>query len=210
MPADPPTFASRDPTTPAFWDERFAAGFMPWDAGRVPPRFAWHVATLERASARRVLVPGCGSGYEIAHLAAAGFDVLGVDISGEAIERAAQLLGAPLAARVLRQQDFFTLDERFAWIYERAFLAALPPALWRDWAQRCAACLDRGGELAGYFYIGPTPSGTRRGPPFVAGRDELDALLLPYFDCQADEPIAVGDSLPVFAGHERWMVWRKR
>ena len=80
-PTDTPSFTNRDPTQPAFWDERFVAGFTPWDAGRVPPRFAWHVASLERGSAARVLVPGCGSGYEIAHLAAAGFDVLGIDIS---------------------------------------------------------------------------------------------------------------------------------
>ena len=50
----------------------------------------------------------------------------------------------------------------------------------------------------------------RRGPPFVAARDELESLLSVYFDCLADEPIVIGDSLPMFAGREHWMVWRKR
>jgi len=209
-PTDTPSFTNRDPTQPAFWDERFVAGFTPWDAGRVPPRFAWHVASLERGSAARVLVPGCGSGYEIAHLAAAGFDVLGIDISSAAIERAATLLGSTLAERVLQQQDFFTLDASFDWIYERAFLAALPPELWPDWARQCAARLRRGGELAGYLFLDTHAPKVRRGPPFVAARDELESLLSVYFDCLADEPIVIGDSLPVFARREHWMVWRKR
>jgi SAM-dependent methyltransferase len=207
---DPPNFTTRDPTRAEFWDERFAAGFTPWDAGRVPPRFAWHVATLERERARRVLVPGCGSGYELAHLAVAGYDVLGIEISETAIARAAMLLGAPLAERVLRRQDFFTLDDRFDWIYERAFVAALPPERWPEWARQCAALLPRGGELAGYFFVDTIAPQVRRGPPFVAVRDELEALLANDFDCLADEPISGRDSLAVFAGRERWMVWRRR
>jgi SAM-dependent methyltransferase len=207
---DPPNFTTRDPSLAEFWNERFAAGFMPWDAGRVPPRFAWHVATLERDRVGRVLVPGCGSGYELAHLAVAGYDALGIDISEAAIARAATLLGAPLAARVLRQQDFFALDARFDWIYERAFLAALPPERWPEWARQCARLLRRGGELAGYFFVATTVPQTRHGPPFVAARDELESLLANDFDCLADEPIVGSDSIAVFAGRERWMVWRRR
>ena len=207
---DPPNFTTRDSTRAEFWNERFAAGFTPWDAGRVPPRFAWHVATLERDRALRVLVPGCGSGYDLAHLAVAGYDALGIDISEEALARAATLLGAPLAARVLRQQDFFTLDARFDWIYERAFLAALPSERWPEWARQCAALLPRGGEVAGYFFVDKFPPQTRYGPPFVVARDELETLLAPDFDCLADEPIGGGDSIAVFAGRERWMVWRRR
>jgi hypothetical protein len=36
---------------------------------------------------------------------------------------------------------------------------------------------------------------------------ELDALLAPAFERVTDE--AVPDSIPVFAGKERWQVWRK-
>jgi hypothetical protein len=47
-----------------------------------------------------------------------------------------------------------------------------------------------------------------KGPPFGIGRGELDALLAPGFECLVDE--AVEDSIPVFAGKERWMVWQRR
>ena len=47
-----------------------------------------------------------------------------------------------------------------------------------------------------------------KGPPFGIAREELDALLRTHFDCIADE--AVSDSIPVFEGKERWMLWRRR
>jgi hypothetical protein len=55
--------------------------------------------------------------------------------------------------------------------------------------------------LAGFFFFDNNP----KGPPFGISRAELDALLSPYFTCVADEP--VWDSIPVFAGKERWMSW---
>ena len=38
--------------------------------------------------------------------------------------------------------------------------------------------------------------------------EELEALLAPVFD--PIEHAAVTDSIPVFAGRERWQVWRRR
>ena len=33
--ATPPEFASRDPLSPRFWDERFERDFTPWERGGV-------------------------------------------------------------------------------------------------------------------------------------------------------------------------------
>ena len=70
--------------------------------------------------------------------------------------------------------------------------------------QADTGALGQGGLLAGYFYF----DDAAKGPPFGITRAELDALLSPAFECIADE--AVEDSIPVFAGKERWMVWRRR
>jgi hypothetical protein len=64
--------------------------------------------------------------------------------------------------------------------------------------------LAPGGLLAGCFFFDDAP----KGPPFGASRDALDGLLAPYFTCITDE--AVSDSIPIFAGKERWMTWRRR
>lgn len=205
-----PTFDHRDPTAPAFWDERYAAGFTPWDQGGVP------LALLRALAARpprqaRVLVPGCGSGHEIAALAAAGAQVLGIDISAAGLRQAARVLPPLLAAGALREADFFTLDAPpFDWIYERAFLAALPPARWSAWAQQVAHLVRGGGVLAGLFVIEPALPAPRRGPPFVTTLAELHELLGAYFDLREDVPVDRAESLPVFAGRERWLRWQRR
>jgi hypothetical protein len=65
-------------------------------------------------------------------------------------------------------------------------------------------------QLAGLFFVGDATPQPRRGPPFVTTRAELDALLAAGFDCLEDAAVPSADSLPVFAGRERWMRWRRR
>ncbi|WP_153099361.1 methyltransferase domain-containing protein [Paraburkholderia hayleyella] len=196
-------FVTRDPDLPAFWDERFERGFMPWDQAGVQIAFKAFAARHAQAS---VLIPGCGNAWEALWLAQQGIAVRAIDFSTQAVEAARLQLGR--YASVVEQADFFTWQPLAApgpgWIYERAFLCALPLARRRDYAARMAALLPPGGLLAGFFYLGATP----KGPPFGIERDELDALLLPAFELLEDEPVT--DSLPVFAGRERWLTWGRR
>jgi SAM-dependent methyltransferase len=197
-----PTFPKRDPATAEFWDLRYAADFTPWDAHGVPRRLREYV---DSHPARRVLVPGCGSAHDVRFLAGRGWEVLGIDFSAEAVLAARALLGAH-ADRVA-QADFFAplADAPFEVVYERAFLCALPRRQWRAWGARVADLVERGGELAGFFFF----DAGDRGPPFpLHGEAELRALLEPAFERVEDS--AVPDSLPVFDGRERWQRWRRR
>ncbi|MFM0390921.1 class I SAM-dependent methyltransferase [Paraburkholderia phytofirmans] len=197
-----PEFESRDPNSPEFWDERFERGFMPWDQAGVPSAFESFAA---RHAGAAVLIPGCGSAYEAVWLAGQGYPVRAIDFSPAAVAAAHEQLGAQ-HAHLVEQADFFTYESPFtpAWIYERAFLCALPLARRADYARRMADLLPGGALLAGFFFIGATP----KGPPFGIERAELDALLEPYFELIEDE--AVHDSIAVFAGRERWLTWRRR
>ena len=58
--------------------------------------------------------------------------------------------------------------------------------------------------MAGFFFFDQTV----KGPPFGIGREALEALMAPYFDCV--DVAEVTDSIPIFAGKERWMVWKCR
>ena len=205
-----PEFTTRDPAQAAFWDERFAAGFTPWDARGVPPAFERWLNADGPGAGARVLIPGCGAAYEVAALAARDCDVLAIDYSTAAVERAREALGPALAARVV-QADFFALDAApFDWIYERAFLAALPLRLWPAWAQGCARLLRPGGSLAGFFFVDEQIAAPRRGPPFAVTAAELHGLLDPAFDLVADSAVTATESASVFAGRERWQQWRRR
>jgi SAM-dependent methyltransferase len=190
-----------DPAGPDFWDARFREGVTPWDAGGVPAALREFLA--REPAGRRVLVPGCGSGYEVQAFAGAGHDVVAIDFSPAAIAAARRVLGD--LGRALVQADFFAhpLGE-FELVYERAFLCALPRPLWPRWAARVAALVPPGGRLLGFFFW----RDDGRGPPFGLKPGELEALLGPAFD--RIEDAAVADSIPVFAGGERWQIWRRR
>jgi SAM-dependent methyltransferase len=198
-----PQFPRSDPATPEFWEMRYQAAFTPWDARAVPALLRSHVAA--HGLRGRVLVPGCGSGHDVRFLAEAGLDVQGIDFSPAALAAALPVLG-PFAHRV-RQADFFgaDLEGPFELIYERAFLCSLPRRLWEDWGARVAELCAPGGLLAGFFFFDER----LRGPPFALhGQAELDALLAGSFEKAAD--LAVADSVEVFAGKERWQVWKRR
>ncbi|MBZ2205801.1 methyltransferase [Massilia soli] len=196
-----PDFESRDPRTPAFWDERFERAFTPWDRGGVPEQLG---AFVERAQPGAVLIPGCGAAYELVYFSGAGWDATAIDFSPAAVERARAITGQ-WSARVV-EADFFAYQPaaRLDMIYERAFLCALPRAMWPDVARRWAQLLPPGAVLAGFFFFDDAP----KGPPFGISRDDLDGLLRGDFECVEDAEVA--DSIPVFAGKERWMVWRRK
>ncbi|MBA5605971.1 methyltransferase domain-containing protein [Duganella sp. FT3S] len=195
-------FHERDPRSPAFWDERFDKQFTPWDRGGVPQALREFVAAAPAPLV--TLIPGCGSAWELAYLAEAGWDATAIDFSPAAVAAGKAAVGR-WAERVV-EADFFTWQptEPLQLIYERAFLCAMPRERWPDVAARWAALLPAGGLLAGFFFFDDAP----KGPPFGIARAQLDALLAPYFDCEAD--LAVADSIPVFQGKERWLQWRRR
>jgi SAM-dependent methyltransferase len=194
---------AQDSSLPEFWNTRYRGGVTPWDAAGVPPRL--HAWLQAKKGQSRILVPGCGTGYEVRAFAAHGHDVLAIEFSDAAIEAARRELG-PLSDRV-QKADFFAFEAPpFDAIYERAFLAALPRRLWSQWAARVAQLLRPGGELAGFFYF----DDNERGPPFGISEKRLDELLRAEFERVEDEAIPARESLPVFQGKERWQVWRRR
>jgi SAM-dependent methyltransferase len=194
-------FASRDPASAAFWDERFERAFMPWDRRGVPQ--ALHTFVARQGRKLETLIPGCGSAYELVHLSEAGWPVTAIDFSAAAVGRARALAG-PWSGRI-EQADFFTWTpaRELDFIYERAFLCALPRARWEAVAARWAALLKPGALLGGFFFFDDQP----QGPPFGAHPDQVAALLAPWFTRLEDLPVT--DSIPVFDGKERWQVWQR-
>jgi hypothetical protein len=196
-----PDFASRDPRSPAFWDERFEQGFTPWDRGGVPQ--ALRAFAQAQPGPLRTLIPGCGAAYELAYLSALGWEATAIDFSSAAVATARAAVGQ-WGTRV-EEADFFAWQpaQPLDLIYERAFLCALPRAMWPQVAARWAALLAPGARLAGFFFF----DDAAKGPPFGISPQQLDDLLLPHFRCIEDA--AVADSIPVFDGKERWKVWQR-
>lgn len=190
---------SIDSREPAFWDRLYRDGDTPWQPDSSPPE------ALELgpppAPGARLLVPGCGWTSETLLFAAAGWNVLAVDFSSEAVALAQRhLAGTPVE---VREADVFELDEApFDLVYERAFLCALHPGTRAAYGRRMPELVRAGGALVGYFEVGKR----RGGPPYEIAREDLHALLAPAFTLETDRP-SIAPS-PVFE-NERWMVWRR-
>ena len=124
--------ATRGGPSVAFWQERFASQRTPWDRGAVNPALAPLLEAGQLSAGARVLVPGCGAGYEVETLAAAGFRPIGVDYAPTAVGLTrARLAQAGLDAEVIEADgmDLAVLrGERLARndvYFDRAVLAPL-------------------------------------------------------------------------------------
>src|SRR5215467_9291696 len=89
----------------SFWDERYRSAQRVW-SGNPNPQLVAEVADRRPG---RALDVGCGEGADAIWLARAGWTVVGADVSGVALERAAQHAlhtGPAVAARIeWRQVD---------------------------------------------------------------------------------------------------------
>jgi len=93
------------------WNDSYASGQLPWDTGQPEPLLV-EFLNLGVVTPCRALEIGCGTGTNATWMAERGFDVLGVDVSPLAVEKA----HAKMEGR--------TLDCRFA-VWD---ILAAPPA----------------------------------------------------------------------------------
>jgi SAM-dependent methyltransferase len=190
---------SHDSSRPKFWDARYATGQTPWDFHGVPAALK---AFLKVSPPERVLIPGCGVGYEVRAFHESGWEVSAIDFSRAAVEEALRQLGA--LARFVLLGDFFTYDfgaQFFDVIYERTFLCALPPDLWPTYVNRVAQLLRPKGKLVGVFLYGEPDEP----PPYPLTSQDARKLFERKFSLS--KSLSVLDSLPMFAGNERWQEW---
>ena len=193
---------AQDSSKPEFWETRYRDGVIPWDAGKVPPALRDYAKRIAPGS--RILIPGCGSAYEAYYLLESAFDALAIDLSPAAVEAARRNLAC--FADSVRIADFFAFDfgKPYDVVYERAFLCALPPRMWPQYASRMADLIRPGGALAGFFFF----KETEKGPPFGTTPGALHELLEPFFTLTEDRPTE--DTIEVFRGAEHWQVWMRR
>ena len=163
-----------------FWDKRFAEGDTPWDRGAANPQLGiWLVTGALKPC--RIQVPGCGSGYEVAVLAQAGFEVTALDYAAEAIARTRSRLEAEGLKATLVEADALTWqpDRPFDAIYEQTCLCALYPDQWRDYADQLHRWLAPGGRLFALFVQllrAGAAEGTIEGPPYHCDINAMRAL----------------------------------
>ena len=158
------------------WEQRYQQGTTGWDRGDSSPNLHYWIEK-QSLEACRILVPGCGNGHEVLHLAKKGFDVVAIDIALSAIENLTDALAANQLQAEAVQADFFTWqpEQAFDVIYEQTSLCALPPAQWQAYEQCLYQWLKPKGKLLAQFM----QTGNKGGPPFHCDVSAMFDLFTP-------------------------------
>jgi SAM-dependent methyltransferase len=155
------------------WNESYASGQLPWDTGQPEPLLVEFVTSGAVAPCPALEI-GAGTGTNAIWMAERGFDVLGVDISSLAVERA----DAKMERRALRCRfaaiDFLAAplpDGPFQFVFDRGcFHVFDEPGERQRFAAQVAAALAPDGLWLSL--IGSTEGPPREvGPPRRSARD---------------------------------------
>lgn len=167
--------------TQDFWQERFATGTTPWNRGAPNPQLAGWIAEGTLASGMTVIVPGCGHGWEVAALARADMQVVGIDFAANALDHCRQVLAGEGRAAQLVDADVlhWQPDAPVDAIFEQTCLCALYPDFWQHYAAQLQRWLKPGGKLLALFLQALRPEaahGFIDGPPYHCDINAMRAL----------------------------------
>lgn len=166
---------------PAFWQQRFDEGQLPWDRGRSSPQLLAWLADGTLSAPSRIAVPGCGSGHEVETLARAGFAVTALDYAPGAVALTRARLAAAAVQADVRQADVldWQAPQPLDAVYEQTCLCALHPDHWTAYAANLHRWLRPGGRLALLAMQARregAAEGRIEGPPYHVDINALRAL----------------------------------
>jgi SAM-dependent methyltransferase len=158
------------------WNESYASGEpLPWDTGTPDPQLVEMIESRAIAPGRALDI-GCGTGTNAIYLAQHGFDVLGVDISEHAVDKARAKAQGRCRFEVVDFLAAAPAGGPFEFVFDRGCFHVFDEENDRArFAQGVAALLDDDGLWLSL--IGSTEGAAREeGPPRRSARDVMNAI----------------------------------
>ena len=151
----------------SYWDEKYINNQITWDLKGHNPVFEDLIKNAEFIRPGKILITGCGKGYDAVLAAKYGFEVTAVDFSCHAIDFGRKLAEKESVSINFLTEDIFLLGdiyyEQFDFIYEYVTYCAINPARRKEYLRKIGALLKPSGKLVALLF--PT-DGRKGGPPF--------------------------------------------
>lgn len=181
---------------PDYWNKRYLANDIPWDAGAVTGPIKAIVDELGDKSLK-ILVPGAGSGHEVAYLIDKGFTNVTVCEWAPAAAKRLRANVPGLKDTQVMVQDFFQMEGAYDLILEQTFFCALPRTQRKAYAEKVYELLVPGGALRGVLFASEFPF---EGPPHGGTKKEYEKLFSGLF--QLKKLAICENSIPPRSGNE--------
>jgi methyl halide transferase len=202
MSSDPVPFESlrlstdpNDPLAPQYdWSARYAEAHTPWDLGGPHPGLVewWEDNAFDPdldLDADTAIVPGCGKGHDVLHIARQGVTVTAIDIVDSCAEFfIEELTGRSGRFHVANFLKFGEADTDLAafggpwdFLFEHTIFCAIEPEQRAAFGRAAARCVRPGGYLLSFLFPIDKPLADG-GPPHRAEPEQLIAALGEAFE----------------------------
>lgn len=166
-----------------YWNNRYEAEETGWDLKTISPPLKTYIDQLTDKNLR-ILIPGCGSGYEAEYLLKQGFqNVTVIDFAPLVVEKMQSYMSEYQNIKIICT-DFFTHTGEYDLILEQTFFCALDPSLRTKYVQKMNELLDKNGKLVGLLW----DIQFLKNPPFGGNREEYLSLFSDTFKINLLEP----------------------
>ncbi len=187
-----------------YWENRYLNNEIGWDTGEITTPLKKYIDQIEDKTIR-ILIPGCGNGYEFEYLIENGFlNTFVLDYAETPLENLKKRISNHSENQLIRS-DFFEHQGQYDLILEQTFFCALDPKLRAKYVKKMHSLLSPKGKLAGLLFQFPL---TESGPPFGGSKEEYINLFSAYFEINTLE--LAYNSIKPRQGNELFFIFTKK
>lgn len=185
----------------AYWEKRYREEATGWDIGAISEPLKAYIDQLEN-KALKILIPGCGTGYEAMYLLEHDFTQVHVlDFAASALTELNKRTDNPNL--YIHQADIFDFTGSFDLIIEQTLFCAIDPARRGEYIAKMSELLSENGKYVGLLFNREFEVS----PPFGGSREEYEAFFATNFTSYQMEDCY--NSITARQGSELFFIARK-
>lgn len=192
----------------SFWNEKYLNSESSWDLNSPNPVFIQLLNENKFISRGKILIAGCGKGYDAIAAAQMGYDVTAIDFSSYAINFTNELAAKNSVSIKTIEEDIFVLnagyENQFDIVYDYVMYCAINPDRRREYAEKISSLLKPDGKYVALFFPVEKREG---GPPFGISLTDTYSVFSHYLKLELSNRQV--DSIKPRKGREVLQIYRK-